>query len=294
LHDIDWNDLRHVLALARGGSFAAAGRVLGTDATTVGRRLRILENRLGAALFSRDAGGTLSPTPTGEIAVAKAEAVEAEVMALSGALDAADPMALGRVRLTAAPSFISRLLIPSLPSLLAQHSGLQLELIGDSRNFNLTRREADMALRLARPVDMTNSRVVAKRIATLDYAVYVAKGQESRIEDLPWIVYEEAMAHLPHARWIAAQAEKSGRSSPLAVNDAEALRQAAAAGLGRALLPKILAEDAGGLCRVDSGDTNPPTREMWLLIHAELRQLVRIRTVSDWLDEVFRKLHREP
>jgi DNA-binding transcriptional LysR family regulator len=141
---------------------------------------------------------------------------------------------------------------------------------------------------------MTNSRVVAKRIATLDYAVYVAKGQESRIEDLPWIVYEEAMAHLPHARWIAAQAEKSGRSSPLAVNDAEALRQAAAAGLGRALLPKILAEDAGGLCRVDSGDTNPPTREMWLLIHAELRQLVRIRTVSDWLDEVFRKLHREP
>ncbi|MDR6899038.1 LysR family transcriptional regulator [Rhizobium miluonense] len=294
MHDIDWNDLRHVLALARGGSFAAAGRVLGTDATTVGRRLRILENRLGAALFSRDAGGTLSPTPTGEIAVAKAEAVEAEVMALSGALDAADPMALGRVRLTAAPSFISRLLIPSLPSLLAQHSGLQLELIGDSRNFNLTRREADMALRLARPADMTNGRVVARRIATLDYAVYVAAGRESHVENLPWIVYEEAMSHLPHARWIAAQAKKSDLSSPVAVNDAEALLQAAAAGLGRALLPKILAENAGDLCRVDTGDTNPPTREMWLLIHAELRQLVRIRTVSDWLDGVFRKLHREP
>ncbi|SCB33039.1 LysR family transcriptional regulator [Rhizobium hainanense] len=288
MHDIDWNDLRHVLALARDGSFAAAGRVLGTDATTVGRRLRILEQRLGAPLFSRDAGGVLSPTPTGEIAVAKAEAIEAEVMALSGALDAADPMALGKVRLTAAPSFISRLLIPSLPALLAQHSGLQLELIGDSRNFNLTRREADMALRLARPADGANGKVVARRIATLEYAVYVAEGQESRAEELPWIVYEEAMAHLPHARWIAAQAEKSGRSSPLAVNDAEALLQAAIAGLGRALLPKILAENADGLCRVDSGDKNPPAREMWLLMHAELRQLVRIRTVSDWLDSVFR------
>ncbi|MGY5803827.1 LysR family transcriptional regulator [Rhizobium sp. LEGMi12c] len=288
MHDIDWDDLRHVLALARGGSFAAAGRVLGTDATTVGRRLRILEQRLGTALFSRDAGGVLSPTPTGEIAVAKAEAIEAEVMALSGALDAADPMALGKVRLTAAPSFISRLLIPSLPALLAQHSGLQLELIGDSRNFNLTRREADMALRLARPADGANGKVVARRIATLEYAVYVAEGQESRAEELPWIVYEEAMAHLPHARWIAAQAEKSGRSSPLAVNDAEALLQAAIAGLGRALLPKILAENADGLCRVDSGDKNPPAREMWLLMHAELRQLVRIRTVSDWLDSVFR------
>lgn len=289
MHDIDWNDLRHVLALARGGSFAAAGRALGTDATTVGRRLRILEQHFSTALFLRDADGTMSPTPTGEIAVAKAEAIEAEIMALSGALDAADPMALGKVRLTAAPSFLSRLLIPALPNLLAQHSGLQLELIGDSRNLNLTRREADMALRLARPADTANGKVVARRIATLDYAVYVAAGQESQAKDLPWIVYEEAMGHLPHARWIATQAEKSARSSPLAVNDAEALLQAAAAGLGRALLPKILAENADGLRRVETGDNNPPVREMWLLMHAELRQLVRVRAVSDWLDGIFRR-----
>ncbi len=158
LHDIDWNDLRYVLALARGGSFATAGRALGTDATTVGRRLRILESRLGTPLFSRDARGAMSPTPTGEIAVAKAETIEAEVMALSGALDAADPMTLGKVRLTAAPSFINRLLIPAMPGLLARHTGLQLELIGDSRNLNLTRREADMALRLARPADAATAR----------------------------------------------------------------------------------------------------------------------------------------
>ena len=289
MHDIDWNDLRYVLALARGGSFATAGRALGTDATTVGRRLRILESRLGTPLFSRDARGAMSPTPTGEIAVAKAETIEAEVMALSGALDAADPMTLGKVRLTAAPSFINRLLIPAMPGLLARHTGLQLELIGDSRNLNLTRREADMALRLARPADAANSKVVAKRIATLDYAIYVAAGRERQAKSLPWIVYEEAMAHLPHARWIAAQAEISGRSSQLAVNDAEALLQAAVAGLGRVLLPKILAENAGGVCRVDSGDKNPPVREIWLLIHAELRQLVRIRTVADWLDGVFRR-----
>ncbi|WP_246704218.1 LysR family transcriptional regulator [Rhizobium sp. P38BS-XIX] len=293
MHDIDWGDLRHVLALARGGSFAAAGRLLGTDATTVGRRLRVLEERLGTTLFSRAAGGALLPTPAGEIALTKAEAIEAEVMALSGALDAVDPMALGKVRLTAAPSFISRLLIPSLPILLARHSGLQLELIGDPRNFNLTRREADMALRLARPADMANARVVARRIATLEYAVYVAAGQEGHTEDLPWIVYEDAMMHLPHARWIATQAEKSGRTSQIAVNDAEALLQAAAAGLGRALLPKILAESAGGLRRLDQQDKNPPVREMWLLMHAELRQLTRIRTVSDWLDGVFRRPHWE-
>lgn len=289
MHDIDWNDLRYVLALSRGSSFAAAGRELGTDATTVGRRLRIVEQRLGTALFQRDAGGVMSPTPTGEIAVARAEAIEAEVMALSGALEAADPMALGRVRLTAPPSFLNRLLIPTAPRLLSHHPGLQLELIGDARNFNLTRREADMALRLARPADMANGKVVARRIATLDYAVYVAAGQQDLAESLPWIVYEEGMAHLPHARWIAAQAEKSGRAGALAVNDAESLLQAAIAGLGRALLPRILAEDADGLCRVDRGDKSLPVRELWLLTHAELRQLPRIRAVSEWLDKIFHR-----
>ncbi|MDL2408363.1 LysR family transcriptional regulator [Rhizobium calliandrae] len=277
----------------RGHSFVAAGRTLGTNATTVGRRLRVLEQRLGTALFLRDAGGIMLPTPVGEITLARAEAIEAEVAALSGALDAADPMALGKVRLTVAPSFINRLLIPAMPRLLAEHSGLQLELIGDARNFNLTRRESDMALRLARPTDMANGRVVTRRLATLDYAVYVAAGQAKQAEGLPWIVYEEAMLHLPHAGWIAAQAEKSGRFSPLVVNDAESLLQAATAGLGRALLPKILAEKADGLCRVDSGDRNPPVREIWLLVHAELRQLVRIRAVSDWLDTVFRRQHLE-
>ena len=287
MHDIDWNDLRYILALDRGRSFAAAGRELGTDATTVGRRLRRVEERLGAALFQRDAGGMMLPTQTGEIAIVRAEAIEAEVMALSGALEAADPMALGGVRLTAPPSFINRLLIPAAPSLLSLHPGLQLELIGDARNFNLTRREADMALRLARPADMANGKVVARRIATLDYAVYVAAGQREQAESLPWLVYEEAMAHLPHARWIAAQAEKSGRVGALAVNDAESLLQAAVAGLGRALLPTILAEDADGLCRVDTGDKSLPVRELWLLTHAELRQLARIRAVSEWLDTVF-------
>ncbi|NTF86209.1 LysR family transcriptional regulator [Agrobacterium rhizogenes] len=288
VHDIDWNDLRYVLALARGGSFAAASREIKTDATTVGRRLRILEEKFGAALFQRDAGGVMTPTPAGDIVVARAEAVEAEVMALSGALEAADITALGKVRLTAPPSFISRLLIPATAELLSQHSGLQLELIGDARNFNLTRREADMAIRLARPADITNSKVVARRIASLDYAIYVAAGKQDDAERLPWLVYEEGMTHLPHARWIAEQAEKSGAAA-LAVNDAEALLQAAVAGLGRALLPKILAERVEGLYRVDTDDKSLPVREVWLLTHAELRNAIRIRAVAGWLDRVFHR-----
>jgi DNA-binding transcriptional LysR family regulator len=289
MHDIDWNDLRYVLALARGSSFAAAGRELKTDATTVGRRLRALEERLGAALFQRDAGGVMVPTPAGEIAVARGEAIEAEVGALSGALKGVDLTELGKVRLTAPPFVINRLLIPAAAEILSRHSGLQLELIGDSRNFNLTRREADIALRLARPADAANSKVVARRIATLDYAIYIAAGKQDQAEKLPWLVYEDAMMHLPHVRWIAAQAEKSGGAGAVVVNEGEALLQAAIAGLGRALLPKILAERVEGLYRVETDDRSLPVREVWLLTHAELRHVARIRAVAGWLDHVFQR-----
>lgn len=287
MQDMDWNDLRYLLALAREGTLAAAGRELKTDATTVGRRLRRLEERLGAALFQRDLGGAMMATPAGEIAIARAEAIEAEAAALSGALEASDTTALGKVRLTAAPSIVSRLLIPAAAGLLSDHPRLQLELISEARNLNLTRREADMAIRLARPADITSAKVVARRIATLDYAIYAAAEKQDRAERLPWLIYEDGMMHLPHARWIAAQAEKSGTGSALAVNDAEALIQAALAGLGRALLPRVLAERVEGLCRVETDDRTLPAREVWLLTHAELRPLTRIRIVSQWLDGVF-------
>ncbi|MFT4185031.1 MAG: LysR family transcriptional regulator [Rhizobium sp.] len=288
MHDLDWNDLRYLLALRREGSFAAAGRDLKTDATTVGRRLRRLEEKLGNALFQRGPGEAMIPTPAGEIAIARAEAIEAEVAALSGALEARDITALGKVRLTAAPSIVNRLLIPAAAGLLSGHPGLQLELIGEARNLNLTRREADMAIRLARPADVANGKVVARRIATLEYAIYVSVEKQHQAERLPWLIYEDGMMHLPHARWIAMQAEKSGVGSPLAVNDAEALLQAAFAGLGRALLPRLLAERIEGLFRVETDDGTLPAREVWLLTHAELRPLARIHAVSQWLDQVFR------
>ena len=148
-----------------------------------------------------------------------------------------------------------------------------------------------MALRLARPADMNNNKVVARRIATLNYAIYVAAGKRDQAERLPWLIYEDGMTHLPHARWIAMQVETSGEGGALAVNDAEALLQAAVAGLGRALLPTILVKHVDGLSRVDVDDKTLPVREVWLLTHTELRHLARIRAVSEWLDRVFHGSH---
>ncbi len=282
MQDVDWDDLRFVLAVARGRSLAGAARRLRVNESTVGRRVARVEQRLGARLFERIAG-SLTPTEAGCRVIAGAERVELELQAVAGAVAGTDRLAAGTVRLTAVPIVVNRILVPALPSLLSAHPDLEVELIAERRDLSLTRREADIALRLARPEE--ELRILARRVGGLDYGVYGAAGR--RAADLPWITYEDRMADLPQWRWIAAQALEDGQGlSPLKVNDAEALFQGVKAGLGRSLLPVLLAESEPGLARLDRG--RPAlTRDLWLLVHPELRDLVRIRVTLDWLQAVF-------
>ncbi|MBO9136631.1 LysR family transcriptional regulator (plasmid) [Rhizobium sp. B230/85] len=287
---LDWNDFRYVLALMREGSQAAAARQLGVDPTTVSRRLRAIETVLGVPLFERGADGSMRLTQAGEMAARRAENVEAELGGLTEALQGADALASGTVRVTAVPLLINRVLVPAAADLMAQHPQLRVELIAKSRDLNLTRREADIALRLARPTDDTGSRVLSKRIGTLTYAAYVANDVDAGTEKLPWLTYEEGMAHLPQARWIAKAVEEDGIRSPLAVNDAEAMLQGVEAGLGRGLLPCMVADQISGLRRIHHDGPAFPEREIWLLTHPDLRHLARIAAVLAWVEASIRKV----
>lgn len=278
--DLNWNDLRFLLALARSSSLAGAARRLGVNESTVARRLAEAEQRLGARLFERGLGA-FSPTEAGRAALAGAERVEREVQAVEAAVSGADRLAAGLVRVTSVPIVVNRLLMPALPELLRAHPQLRVELIAEPRDLSLTRREADIALRLARPAK--ELRAVARRIGRLDYGVY-APARRAR-GALPWITYEDAMAALPQWRWMAERAAEGEAEPRVTVNDAEAILQGIKAGLGKSLLPLAVAEGEPGLRRLDPG---PPalSRELWLMVHPELRGLTRVRVVLDWLAEV--------
>lgn len=277
--EFDWNDLRYVLAAARGGTLSAAARRLGIDETTVARRIARTEKQLGVRLFER-AAGRLQPTEAGKTLLAHAERVETEIGVLQVALTGADRIAAGSVRLTAVPILINHILVPAAAALQAAHPGLQLELISESRNLSLSRRETDMALRLARPA--REMAAIARRVGRLDYGVYAradAIGPEGPAE-LPWIGYGDEMADLPQATWIAAASR--GESAALAVNDAEPILQAVRAGLGRSLLPCAIADRDPALRRLD-GPAPALSRELWLMIHPDLRALARIRAIVNWI-----------
>ena len=280
----DWNDLRHVLAVARGGTLAAAAKALAVDDSTVSRRIARLEALLAAKLFERAGDGRLQPTSAGAAAVARAERMELEVERLRDSVTGADSACAGVVRLTSVPLLVNRLLVPALPGLLARHPELRLELVADPSDLSLRRREADMALRLARPRGGGRS-VVARRIGTLRYEVCAAASLPAEAAAaLPWVTYDEAFAHLPQARWIAAALARGDAAAAFVVNDGEALVEAVAAGLGRSLLPSAVAARDPRLISLAAPDGSPaPARELWLLVHGELRRLARIEAVSDWL-----------
>lgn len=268
MQDQNWDDLRIALAAARAGGFAAAGRRLGVDETTVKRRLARAEARLEIRIFDRVAG-RLVPTKTGEALIAKAEEAERTILAALAHVDGADRAVAGTVRLTTVPVLANHLLAPALGDLCTRYPGLEIELIADPQTLSLTRREADLALRLSRPT--REMQAVARRVGALTYAVYGCA------PDLPWVTYEDRLRDLPQTDWIARQ----GGRAQIRVNDAETLLACLRAGTGRSLLPEFLGDGVRDLQRL--GPSGILRREVWLVTHPDIARLPRIRAVGAWL-----------
>ncbi len=284
----NWNDLRYLLAVRRGQTLAAAARLLGVDDTTVSRRLAALQAALRAQLVQRRGADRLSLTHAGELVAQRTEAMEQHFRAISDVVGADRLPVRGAVRITSVPILINRLLARAAGSLLKHHPGLIIELIPESRDLSLTRREADIAVRLARP-STGGARVRVRRIGDLPYGAYAAAGLSPReTRRLPWITYEDVMSHLPQAKWIARAANGvSGGVSGLRVHDAETALEAAVAGLGKTLLPIVVAGRDARLHRLvsDANNGGPlPRREIWLLTHADDAELGRISAAASWIE----------
>lgn len=284
----NWSDLRYVLALKRGRSLSGAARLLGVDDTTVSRRLTALQKATGASLWQRQPDGSLQLTASGEAMALHVEAIEHRVDLIGEMLGSERDGCVGTVRLTSVPIVINRLLAPRVGSLLSGHPGLEIELFADSRDFSLTRREADLAVRLARPTTGGTS-VKARRIGQLDYSVYSSRDYSAReAACMPWITYDETLAHMPQAQWITRVTK--GRTDEVAgvrVHDAETAMEAVLAGLGRTLLPNVIADSNERLRRLAVEQMAvPPSRDLWLLAHVDQLELRRIVAVTAWIEKV--------
>jgi DNA-binding transcriptional LysR family regulator len=146
---MDWDDVRHFLALARAGSVRAAGLALGVSHSTVARRVEALEARLAARLFDRSRDGW-SLTGAGARMVPVAERIERDLAALELGLAGTDERLEGAVALTCSDPFVAGFLLRELAAFCARHPGIALHVDADGRPLDLDRREADIAVRALR------------------------------------------------------------------------------------------------------------------------------------------------
>jgi DNA-binding transcriptional LysR family regulator len=278
---LDWGHLRFFLELVRTGSHARAAKRMGVDRNTVARRVAALEAELGLALFERGPQGW-SQTLAGQELAELAGRVEENVLALARHVDARDPALRGTARLTTVPHLATHLLPPALPALRRRHPELLLEVVADARAFDLSRREADLAMRLGRPRD---SGLVARRFSQLAFAFYAAAATEAggrgavdfRVD--PFLGDE---ADLLQERWLDKLAP--GRRVVYRCNSTTSLLAASRQGLGVVMLPCYIGDADPALRRLDGPE--PAPHEIWLLVHGDLRRTPRIRAVIDWLDEL--------
>src|SRR5260221_5323689 len=203
---LDWDDLRHFLAIARQGSLSAAARSLSVRQSTMGRRLAALEERSGAKLLQRTPRGYVL-TPTGEAILGNVERIESEALAVERVITGKDVKLEGTIRVTAVETLAVEILTPIFHAFQEAYPGIALDLVTDARNLSLTRREAEVALRLTRP---TQQELVARRVTDFSVGIYAAQSYLDRhgMPDLtagapghPRILVQEDLLQMPGIQW---------------------------------------------------------------------------------------------
>lgn len=271
-----WDHLRVVGAIARAGTLIGAAGELGLDHTTIARQLTRLEEELGERLFDRNRSGLVT-TPFGEEVLATAENVEGEINHLLRRVDSASSSLTGSVRLTTTPTLAAHVIAPALGGLFALHPELQLELVADDRVLDISRREADIALRLSRP---KTPGLVAKRVGDMAFEWYVAARDKRSINHLAILLYEDVSGHSPLLRHV--RSTVGSEKTVLTSNSIQALLEAAKAGIGRALLPRLIADREPRLRRL-SGPSEGIVLPLWVTYHEDLRRSPRIKAVVEFI-----------
>ena len=275
---LNWDDLRYFVVLAREGTLSAAARALKVDHVTVARRVSALEAQSGLKLVDRRAR-LYRLTEDGRRIAALAAPMEEAAFAVERAAQAAGPGLSGEVAISAPPSLANALIAPRLIELRRAHPGIHIKLIGEKRSASLSRREADLALRLSRP---TEPGLVARKIGQFGFSLYGAAAylKETPPHALAFIAYDASMDDAPQQVWLKRVAAK--REVVLRTSDLENQAAAARAGVGLAALPHFLGDGDPLLARCET-ETGEVRRDVWLVVHRDLRKAPAIRAVMEFL-----------
>lgn len=286
-----WDDLRVFLTVARAGTLGAAAAELRIDPSTVFRRVQGLERDLGTRVFERR-GRRWALTAAGERLVEHAARVEDVVLAVERDVLGRDVALAGTIVVTTADDIADRLLPRHLAAFRRAQPAITVDLVTDSRVYDLARGEADVAIRPMKPP--TSSAIVARKICDMAGALYASaeylerRGRPRRKSDLSRHDLVVPIGGIAQSAFSALLLEH-GTTERIALrsNTMLTLCRAAAAGLGVTALPCFLGDGDPALVRLFAPEP-ALTGSLWLLYHGDLRQTARVRAFSEFVFESLR------
>ena len=288
---VPWDDMQLFLSLSRTRRLSATGEALGFDTSTASRRLARLEAELDVPLFDRTREG-LVPTATALRLMASAEEMERASHSFCRELDGREREVEGAVKLSVPPGIAESFVSPMLGGLLARHPRLRFEVDASVRQADLTRREADLAIRTIRPSGGPLVRQLLTRAQWVPMAtaqMVAALGSLQSWADVPWIAWGYGLEHLPVARWLT---ERVRQPPVLKTNSFVMQVSAVQQGLGVALVPAPYAQvhrlELVRLSRKLAADAKSlPIDDLWLVTHEALRRVPRVAAAWDFIAGTF-------
>lgn len=278
---MEWGDVRVFLAVMRKGSFGEAARSLGVSHPTVGRRIKALESEAQQALFRRTKEG-LVLTDAGDRILKLAEAVENSALAMERRLAGNHDRLEGILRISSAEWFANYVLAPVLSELTRRHPAIVPELIASYRLLNLSRRDADIAFRI---VPFTEPDIVQRRLMRIPYVLYgtpeIADIAQRDPAAVGLILMNTAQSHFSDVAWMLDRFPQSRRVFTSTSRAVQA--QMCQRGMGIAVLPRPLGDAITGLQSISMPEP-PPSKDIWVGYHSDLRHMDRLRVMLDIAD----------
>ena len=288
MNSLDWNDVRYVVAVARGRSAAAAARALGVSHATVLRRIHALEQGIGTPLFERLPSGYV-PTEAGRTLTDVGTSIESALAETKRILDGRATELAGTVRFTTTDSLAYFLLPPIVASFRERYPAIKLEMLVTNMLLDLDKRDADVSLR---PSADPPESWVGMRLSRFDFGLYAAPAYLDTRRDVPWtdfdwLLPDGALATAPASQWLRSQIR--AEQAVFSVDSFVALRVLAMNGMGATLLPSFMAHAEPGLTLLGRAPRHA-SNDIWVLTHANLRQSGRVHAFMEHVAQEVRAL----
>jgi len=291
MNNMDWDGLRYFLAAADSGSLTAAARLLNSNQPTVGRHIDAIESELGIKLFQRSVKGLIL-TEEGKYIYEQSIKIQNSIVKIKRYVQSGNEKAKGTVKLSVPEGLGQEILIPALGEFYKKYPYINLVLNVSSNASNLTRGEADIAVRLFRPdeADLVIKHLGEMKMSLFASTNYIDKySLPDKLESLNThnvITYGEELSSLPENIWLL---EHTIKSSHIFSSDSTAARlKATLTGIGISIQPEALAKLNTDLLQV-LNEVNIPSHNVWLVYHKDLRHSERIRTVLNFLTTCLNK-----